>query len=463
MRRITLRVACAQLRALPVFRAREALSQILAAIRAARREGADLLVLPECSYPGYVLLDARPYRRDIPSDREALETIGRAARRAGCSVIVGMARQYPGDALRNEAVLLDREGVEIGSYAKARLWNFDQRWFRGGRELPVFDTAFGRIGMMICADGRNPEIARTLVAKGAWLIADPTAWVGFGPSHDQIRNVQADYMLRVRALENGCWIAAADKCGSELEAVHYAGSSQIVGPDGVVVAHAGPAHPQLIFADVRQSAPTPFVAHLSASERRTLRTRPRLNGQARKASPRVWIGVYQSGRKTAGRSVAIKALAVQGPSAILQTGSSTRAIAAALHLVRGLRSAAIQGTAMVAPEPARAAALRGADLLAWVAPPGDLPVLDIARSRAVENRAYVLVCSRADSRTPACLVHPEGSVVASALAGVPSGFVAAIDVIAARRKEVVPLTQTFADRLPEAYRWLDASRGVAIS
>jgi predicted amidohydrolase len=207
VRSVTLRVGCAQLQALPVARAREALAQVLRAIGTAGREDVDLLVLPECSYPGYVLLDRAPYRRGIASAEEALSAIARAARRAGCATIVGVARQH-GSALRNEAVLLDREGNEIGAYAKLRLWNFDRRWFRAGSELPVFDTPFGRIGMMICADGRNPEIARTLVAKGAWLIADPTAWVGFGPSYAQIRNVQADYMLRVRALENGCWIAA---------------------------------------------------------------------------------------------------------------------------------------------------------------------------------------------------------------------------------------------------------------
>jgi len=463
VRRVTLRVACAQLRALTVFQAREGLAQIQRAIQTAGREDVDLLVLPECSYPGYVLLDDHPYRRAIPSDHDALQTIARAARRAGCAVIVGIARVGADRALRNEAVLLDRDGVELGSYAKTRLWNFDQRWFCSGSELPVFDTAFGRIGMMICADGRNPEIARTLVAKGAWLIADPTAWVGFGASHAQIRNVQADYMLRVRALENGCWIAAADKCGSELEAVHYAGASQIVRPDGGIVARAGATEPQFIVADVRRTAATPYIASLSGGERKALRSLPARNGAVPPMPPRFWIGVYQNGRTRPADPSAIRALAAQGVSCILRTSASARAIAAGLRRIRGLRAAVIRASAMAAPEPARAAALRGADLLVWVAPVDSLPVLDIARTRAVENRVYVLVCARAESTTPACVVHPDGSIVASALAGAPSGFVAAIDVIAARRKEVVPLTQTFADRLPQAYRWFDGSKRAAVS
>ncbi len=463
VRGITLRVACAQLCARSVAQAREALADITAAIRRARRNEASLLVLPECSYPGYVLLDAHPYRRAIPSDAEALTAISREARREKVSVVVGIARTKPDGSLQNEAVLIDATGNEIGSYAKARLWNFDQRWFRAGRDVPVFETAFGRIGMMICADGRNPEIARTLAAKGAWLVADPTAWVGFGPSHALIRNVQADYMLRVRALENGIWIAAADKCGSELGAVHYAGYSQIVAPDGSVAAHAAPDQPQFIATDVKRTKPAPYVSFLSAADRAALCRRPRKNGRLHRLPPRLWMAMYQSAPRRRDDPRALEALVAQTVSAVIRTGDSAAAMTRALDRARGLRYEILTGEAMVAPEPARAAALRGADLLLWRLPPNGLPVVDIARTRAVENRVYVAVCSHSDGTAPACLIHPDGSIVGSALAGLPSGFVAVVDTIAARRKEVVPGTQTFADRLPNAYRWLDRATGAVVS
>jgi predicted amidohydrolase len=377
--------------------------------------------------------------------------------------------------LRNEAVFIDAAGNEIGSYSKVRLWNFDHCWFRPGLRIPVIATPFGSIGMMICADGRNPEIARTLAAQGAWLILDPTAWVGNGPSHRQIRNVQADFMLRVRALENGVWIAAADKCGSELGAVHYAGRSQIVAPDGSVRACADAAQPQLILTDIHRKKAAPFVAWLSAQDRMTLRKtsshkrkgRTQRNGKAavrvfsHEAIPgRFWLAFYQSAARRRDDPLALKALAVQGVQAVIRTGQSPSAILAALSSIRDMRVTLLEAHTMVAPEPARAAALRGADLLIWTSPPRNLPVLEIARTRAVENRLYVALCTRADMPVAACLIHPDGSIVGSALSGVPSGFVSAIDLIAARRKEVVPGTQTFADRLPAAYRWLDRASGV---
>lgn len=435
--------------------AREALAEILRSIRKARREGAQLVVFPECSYPGYVLLDADPYRRAIPSDAEALQAVAREARRGSIDVAVGMARRHPDGSLRNAAVYIDARGEELCSYAKCRLWNFDSRWFGPGDALPVFNTAFGTLGMMICADGRNPEIARTLVAQGAWLILDPTAWVGSGPTYEALRNPQADYALRARAVENGVWIAAADKCGSELRAVHYAGRSQVVSPDGCVVALARAGSPELIIADVRKTKPKPFVAALSPADRRTLRSSPRPHPPALRVPPRVWLGIYQGERGRRDDPMTLKALAAQSVHALIRTAGSAPALRRELRRVRGLRSACISSADMLAPEPARAAALRGADLLVWLDPPKGPALMDIARTRALENRVYVAVCTRADNATAACLINPDGSIAGSALAGRPSGFVAVLDTLLARRKELVPGTQTFADRMPGIYRWLD--------
>ena len=455
VRHITVRVACAQLAARPVAQARAALGDVLAAIRRAKRHDADLVVLPECSYPGYVLLDTNPYRHNIPSDAEALAAVAKEARRSSIDVCIGIARRAHGGALRNEAAYIDAQGEELCSYAKCRLWNFDYRWFRRGRALPVFQSRFGTIGMMICADGRNPEIARTLVASGASLLLDPTAWVGSGPTHEAIHNPQADYALRARAIENGVWIAAADKCGSELGAVHYAGRSQVVGPSGVIVAIADSTSPQLVIGSVRMSRAKPFVAALSPADRRTLRSRPRLTFDTSRVPPRLWIGIYQSARNRPDDPLALRAITVQGAQALISTGASLAAVKRELARARGLRCAIICGTDMVAPEPARAAALRSADLIVWLQPPRRLPVLDIARTRALENRVYVAVCTRADDAVAACLIGPDGAVTGSALTGTASGFVSVLDTILARRKELMPGTQTFADRMPSIYRWLD--------
>jgi len=434
---ITLRVACAQIKARPLYEAKAALQDILSAIRAAKRLRADLVVLPECSYPGYVLLDTNPYARHIPNAQEALGSIAGAAARHSIHVCVGIARPTA-SGLQNQAVLIDDGGRELGSYSKSYLWSFDSRWFKTGRAQRPLATRFGSIGMMICADGRVPEISRRLAAQNAWLILDPTAWVSYGPTFEAMKNPQADYMLRVRALESGAFIAAADKCGSEHNAVYYVGRSQVVAPDASVVALADTATPTVIVAEVkRPRRRTTFAMPSSAFTVLSHRS-------SRTASPVVWVGVYQTQRRGARHEKeTIQTLQSQRADLIVRTDATPAQLRSALRRCRAMQTACVEGRAMTVPEPARAAARAGTDMLVWLNPPKKLPVLEIARTRALESRMYVLVSTRPRADVSACLIDPEGTVVAAALRDTVSAFFAPLDLAAARRKLVVPGTHIF--------------------
>jgi predicted amidohydrolase len=448
VRPVTVRIACVQLAAHPARDSERALDEALSGIAAAAKAGADLAVLPESTYPGYVLL-----RRSLPRGpalaERAVRAVSLAAKKAGVAVCAGLARYDSSGKLRNEATYFDRRGNEIARYAKIFLWNFDSQWFAPGDSLQPFDTEFGRIGMMICADGRMPEIARTLAIRGAWLVLDPTAWVAFGGSYETMRNPQVDYMMRVRAKENGIWIAAADKCGSEHRAVHYVGHSMIVAPDGSVVAEAGAQTHSLVIADASKRRTRPFVAALSPAERRALQ-RAFVSHKDSARAPAFRLGILQGPVRTQ-RAEATAALRAQGVDALVDTTSGEDAARAALRKVRGLRVAIVSGRRMLAPEPARAASLEGADLIVWTDPPRDAMLRDFARTRALENKVYVVVCARASDPSSACVIDPNGSVRAEALTGIPSGFVAFIDARDARDKCVVPGTDAFSARTVRAF------------
>lgn len=456
VRPVTVRLACIQLAARPSTQAGFALDDSLAGIAAASAHGAHITVLPECTYPGYVLL-----RRTIPGGaagvERALREIARAARKAGTAVCIGVARRGSDGRLRNEAVYFDRRGDEIARYAKMFLWNFDRRWFTAGNAPSTFDTEFGRLGMMICADGRMPEIARTMALQGAWLVLDPTAWVSNGASYEEMHNPQVDYMLGVRARENGIWIAAADKCGSEHEAVHYVGRSMIVAPDGFIVASAGAQKPSIVVADAHRGRDRPFVAALSTAELRALRSLKTRSTRTRVRGRTFRLGVLQ-GPLRSDRPAALAALRAQGAEAIVDTAATPRMLLASLRALRGLRADLVSRKRMFAPEPARAAALAGADVILWIDPPRDSPLLDVAKARALENRVYVLVCSRSSAADGACLIDPGGNVCAQALSGTPSGFVAVVDAATARDKVVVPGSDVFSARLPRAFAYPGGAR-----
>ncbi|MBC5823634.1 MAG: hypothetical protein GIW99_06280 [Candidatus Eremiobacteraeota bacterium] len=450
---LTLKIGCAQLPARPVGEARAALDHIIRAIERAAARDVDLLVMPECSYPGYILLRRDPYGAAIPGPAQALARIAAAAKRTAVAVTVGLARPGPSGELRNEAVFIDRRGRELARYAKIHLWNFDRRWFAPGDVAAAFETDFGRLGMMICADGRVPEIARGLASSGAWLILDPTAWVSDGERYDTMRNPQVEFLLSVRAKENGVWIAAADKCGSEMSAVHYVGRSMVVDPSGAVRALGPPSGPALVVAEVTRRRVRFFSCPLSALERRALSVRsvrvPKASGGRRGSAERRLqrLGVYQPASIRKGDwQEARRALAVQTVDAIVNTGWPASVVSRTLRRIPGLGVATISADRMLPPEPARAAALSGTDVLVWVRPPRGVDVRSFARTRALENRIYVIVCASARDPQPACVVAPSGCVIASAIAGTPSGFIAELDIRAARDKTAVPGTDVFADR-----------------
>jgi predicted amidohydrolase len=232
----------------------------------------------------------------------------------------------------------------------------------------------------------------------------------------------------------------------------------VVRPDGEIVASAPADACAMIIAELCRKRSKPYVCALSPAERKILQARPTRRkasagrGRAHSSGP-IFIGVYQTRPKTGAqeRNVALRSLRAQGAVAIVETSAGAAAIGKALRAVRGLRTALIEGRRMLAPEAARAAALSGADLLVWTKPPAGVLVAAFARTRAMENRAYVLVSARADHHQPSCLVGPDGTICGSALAGMTSGFTAAVDVRSAREKSVVWGTDAFADRTPDAY------------
>ena len=244
----SLRVALLQLRAFELADHEAAWAELLRRIdEAAEPPGGEpapqLIVAPEASYPAYYLHSRADYdaARVLPDARvEAM--LAKRARRHGVALTVGLVQRWPDQALgsedprnadlRNVAVLFAPSGQVVARTAKRFLWHFDHAWFGAGEGSPVVEVGPARCGLFICADGRLPEIPRALAVAGAELLIDPTAWVSSGRDPAALSNPQVDYVLATRAIENGCWIVAADKVGTEAGTIVYAGRSSVVDANG---------------------------------------------------------------------------------------------------------------------------------------------------------------------------------------------------------------------------------------
>ena len=219
---------------------------IAAKTREAARSGANMVVLPEGTLPAYVLGYGDFLEDEIAA---ALAECRAIARENHVVLVVGAARRE-GDRLFNSAMVIDADGSVAGAADKHFLWHFDRQWFAAGERLEPIKTSLGTIGAFVCADGRIPTIARALVDRGAEILVMPTAWVTSGRDPQNLENVQADLLARVRARENGVPFVAANKCGVELGCVAYCGKSQIVHADGSIAAMASQDREETIAAQV---------------------------------------------------------------------------------------------------------------------------------------------------------------------------------------------------------------------
>ena len=150
------------------------LQQMLIVIDKAGAEKADILCLGETVYDWGV---------DLPMDQRAVtipgpltEILSERARRHNMNIVLSLNESEDG-LVFNTGLLIDRKGAIAGKYRKVQLPLCEgEDGITPGRGYPVFDTDFGRIGILICWDHGFPETARILAQKGAEILFLPTLW-----------------------------------------------------------------------------------------------------------------------------------------------------------------------------------------------------------------------------------------------------------------------------------------------
>lgn len=144
-------------------------------IEEAAAKKADLIVLPELLTCKGVTHEYASVAEPIPGP--TTDFFGELAKKHDCYLVVGLPER-DGELVYNVAVLLGPEGDVAGKYRKVTLPREEiARGIAPGDEYPVFETRFGKVGMMICYDVFFPEVARRLSRNGAEVIALPI-WGG---------------------------------------------------------------------------------------------------------------------------------------------------------------------------------------------------------------------------------------------------------------------------------------------
>jgi NAD+ synthase (glutamine-hydrolysing) len=205
-------------------------SQIINSLKIAKNEGAEIVIFPELATIGYGSGDI--YLDKVDENLDALAHIVEEAGRIGIWAVVGYVEKDERGFFYNAAALIG-EGRIQGRFAKTQLVNYrlfdEKKYFKPGSLLPVFETPFGKIGILISEDVWFPEAARALTFRGAQLIFVLSA----SPFDRGKVEIWEDF-LKVRVLDNILPIVFVNMSGVQ-EGVTYWGGSAVYSASGKVV------------------------------------------------------------------------------------------------------------------------------------------------------------------------------------------------------------------------------------
>jgi N-carbamoylputrescine amidase len=248
----------------------ENMESAIAHIRAAVKQGAQVVCLPELFQTQYFC-----QREDIalfdlaePIPGPATGRLSAVAREMKVALVASLFEKRAAGVYHNTAAILDADGTLIGKYRKMHIPDdplyYEKYYFTpGDLGYKAFDTQPGRVGTLVCWDQWYPEGARLTALQGANVLFYPTA-IGWHPAekaefghaqHDAWRTIQ-----RAHAIANGVYVAVVNRVGKENGDVRgnaakgagleFWGGSFLCDPFGVVIAEAPHDEEEILIGEI---------------------------------------------------------------------------------------------------------------------------------------------------------------------------------------------------------------------
>ena len=222
-------------------------------IRAARKDGAQLIATPENT--GLMAADggAKLEKTAAEKDDKALPQFCAVAEELGVWLLIGsLAIKVSEGKTANRSYLIGPNGRVSARYDKIHLFDVnlpsgetyrESNTVAPGSEAVVAKLPWASVGLSVCYDLRFPQLYRALAKNGADIFTVPSAFTETtGRAHWHV-------LLRARAIENGCFVVAPAQGGTHTNGRKTYGHSLIVGPWGDILAEAG-TEPGVISAEI---------------------------------------------------------------------------------------------------------------------------------------------------------------------------------------------------------------------
>ncbi|MCT4583312.1 MAG: carbon-nitrogen hydrolase family protein [Peptostreptococcaceae bacterium] len=206
-------------------------------IKKAADQGANIVVLPAMFNCPYRTSKFRIFAEE-ESNSKTIDTISSLAKENQIYIVAGSIPEKEGEKYYNTSYVFDEDGNMIAKHRKIHLYDVDIKnklkikesdVFSPGQNITVFDTKYGKIGLLISYDIRFPEIFRIMTDMGADIIIAPSAF------YEETGKKHWDNLIKVRSMDNQVFVVAVSPARKKDEKYIVYGHSKIVDPYGKIL------------------------------------------------------------------------------------------------------------------------------------------------------------------------------------------------------------------------------------
>jgi N-carbamoylputrescine amidase len=248
----------------------ENFASAVAHIHKAAQLGANVVCLPELFRAQYFCQreDIRLFDLAEPIPGPSTQKLAEVAREARVAIVASLFERRAPGLYHNTAVTLNSDGAIVSVYRKMHIPDdplyYEKFYFApGDLGFKAVDTAFGRIGTLVCWDQWYPEGARLTALQGAEVLFYPTA-IGWHPAEKEEFGV-AQYeawqtIQRAHAIANGVYVAGVNRVGiehgdiegnrAEGPGLEFWGGSFLADPFGRIIAKASHDEEEILLGEI---------------------------------------------------------------------------------------------------------------------------------------------------------------------------------------------------------------------
>jgi N-carbamoylputrescine amidase len=239
-------------------------------IHQAARLGANIVCLPELFRTQYFCQreDLRLFDLAEPIPGPSTNKLAEIARKARVAIVASLFERRAPGLYHNTAVTLNADGAIASVYRKMHIPDdplyYEKYYFApGDLGFQAVDTAFGRVGTLVCWDQWYPEAARLTALQGAEVLFYPTA-IGWHPAEkDEFGAAQYEAwqtIQRSHAIANGVYVASVNRVGAEHgdvlgnrtegQGIEFWGGSFLADPFGRILAKASHDAEEILLGEI---------------------------------------------------------------------------------------------------------------------------------------------------------------------------------------------------------------------